>query len=178
MNTIASIIGSIPENKEKFDIKELLCKSIDSIPPMHRKSPTKEYEDDVLRFLIDKKDELGIEQVYRYENSSVDGRIKLKDGRLIDIEIKYRMDWMKACQANWQFMHLIKERNEKFGTASNGIVFFEEFSGDWAKKEKKFTVENGWIHWYVDHYDLKVIKVNLIQCVNGNFKLYPFLKIS
>ena len=54
----------------------------------------------------------------------------------------------------------------------------EEFSGDWAKKEKKFTVENGWIHWYVDHYDLKVIKVNLIQCVNGNFKLYPFLKIS
>ena len=170
MNTIASIIDFKPEFKEKLDVKTTLCTPVDSIPLLDRKNPAKGYEDDVLRYLIDKKVELGIEQVYRYANSSLDGRVKLKDGRLIDIEVKYRMDWLKACQASWQFNHLMKERNDKFGAATNGIIFFEEFSGDWADMEKTHTIEKGWIHWYVDYYNRGEININLIQLQNGIIK--------
>jgi hypothetical protein len=35
----------------------------------------------------------------RFKNSLVDGELVLSDGTRLPIEIKWRMNWMKACQA-------------------------------------------------------------------------------
>jgi hypothetical protein len=41
----------------------------------------------------------------------VDGQIELDNGNLYIIEIKYRMNWMKACQSGWQISKYLE--NEK-----------------------------------------------------------------
>ena len=47
-----------------------------------------------------------------------------------------------------------------------GIVIFEELSGDWVRRAKKRSFENGWCRWYSGHYELKDpynLKVDLLR---------------
>src|SRR4051794_15729737 len=66
--------------------------------------PDRKYEYEVFNFLLDNKDTLGIETVLKFKNLRVDGAIllngrKREDRKRLAIEIKLRMNWLKACQA-------------------------------------------------------------------------------
>src|SRR5687767_643976 len=61
------------------------------------------FEIAVFNFLLAHKQPLGISAVWRCRNVRIDGLIDLADGLRIALEIKYRMNWEKACQACAQF---------------------------------------------------------------------------
>jgi len=70
------------------------------------------------------------------------------------LEIKYRMGWLKACQAGWQvdaFLQWPEGRKER---PTGAVIIFAAFSGDWAqrwKRRKSGKMQKGWIRWYVGH---------------------------
>jgi hypothetical protein len=68
------------------------------------------------------------------------------------IEVKLRMNWLKACQSEHQFRQFLKSTKEaKTNLVDGAIVFFEDFSGDWGKKTKKAKNVWGWEGWYLRH---------------------------
>ena len=58
-----------------------------------------------------------------------------------------RMNWLKACQSEYQFRQFLKRTKE--AETNGAIVFFEDFSGDWGKKTKKAKNVWGWEGWYL-----------------------------
>src|SRR5579885_2804322 len=62
-----------------------------------------EYEAEVFNFLLENKKCLGIKAVLTFKNLLVDGAIVLANDKRLAIEIKLRMNWEKACQAEWEF---------------------------------------------------------------------------
>lgn len=88
------------------------------------------FEITVFNFLLEHKEQLGISGLWRCRNVRIDGLIDLVDGRRLALEIKYRMNWEKACQAcaqfGWYRTHV--EANEK--PLAGGLVVFETFTGD------------------------------------------------
>lgn len=123
--------------------------------PIHSKRSGRHasYEDEVFNFLLKKKDALNIQSVLKLENLRVDGEILLSNGQRLAIEIKLRMNWMKACQSEWQFTQFLKTGEARINPVNGAIVFFEEFSADWARPTgKSRPIERGWNHWYNDYY--------------------------
>jgi hypothetical protein len=57
------------------------------------------FEIAVFNALLCERSTLGIKQVNRCRNVRIDGLLDLEDGRRLAVEIKYRMNWEKACQA-------------------------------------------------------------------------------
>jgi hypothetical protein len=134
------------------------------------------YEDEVFNSLFEKMKTLGISHVFRFRNMTIDGGIELEDRRFVAIEVKYRINWMKACQVGWQFQQFMKTKGIIKHPVKAGIIIFEEFSGDWARKAHKRSYENGWYHWYSGHYEIKgpyTLKVDLLRYVNGRFVPRP-----
>lgn len=120
----------------------------------HAKSdkPQDVYEAWVFDFLHKNKLRLGISRVVRFAAAVLDGALELSDGNLfVGIEIKYRMNWEKACGAEWQFRNYMRRHAESMGSLNGGIVIFEEFSGDWNRRQGDRILENGWSHWYRGH---------------------------
>jgi hypothetical protein len=70
--------------------------------------------------------------------------LDLDDGRRIALEIKYAMNWEKACQACAQFGWYRTRVEAKEKPLSSGLVVFETFTGDWARKKRNWLLENGW----------------------------------
>jgi len=52
-------------------------------------------------FLLANKVSLGIKAVLKFTALLLDGAVELVDGRRLAVEIKYRMNWEKACVAGW-----------------------------------------------------------------------------
>jgi hypothetical protein len=101
--------------------------------------------------------ECGVERVWMCKNSRVDGLVEVRvdddQTMRLGLEIKYRMDWPKACQACAQIAWY-QERVPLLGgdPIVGGLVVFEEFAQDWKKiPKKKRLLENGWGYWYTDH---------------------------
>jgi hypothetical protein len=67
---------------------------------------------------------MGHRVVYR------DGGLVLCDGRFIAVEMKYPMNWLKACQAGWQFEKFLVSAEGRYRYPRNGIVFFDALGGD------------------------------------------------
>lgn len=112
-----------------------------------------EFERTVLTFLVEHRQPLGVARLFRAENLLVDGGLILNDGRFLAIEIKYRMNWLKACQAGWQFGQFTRMQPAAGEYRPvGGVVFFEEFSGDWARRVGE--TERGWANWYAGHVAL------------------------
>jgi hypothetical protein len=131
------------------------------------------FEIAVFNFLLAQKQPLGISAVWRCRNVRIDGLIDLADGRRIALEIKYRMNWEKACQAcaqfGWYRTHV--EANEK--QLSSGLVVFETFTGDWARKKPKWLLENGWSFFYTDHREVEGLRVDLVRLRDGTLESFP-----
>jgi hypothetical protein len=120
------------------------------------------YEDEVFNFLLGNKKALGIESVSKFKNLLLDGQIILADKRRFVIEIKLRMNWLKACQAEWQFRQFLKRRrHDDSPPVSGGIVFFESFTSDWARPVG--GVIRGWKHWSLYHAELDDMRIHLVQ---------------
>lgn len=131
------------------------------------------YELDVFNFLLAHKEPLGISEVSKFTGLRVDGRIELTDGRQLALEIKYRMNSPKACQAGWQFSWFLKQNEAKAKPVSGGLVFFEEFSRDWARNSPKRLLQNGWNRWYSENCEVEGLRVDLVRLRNGIYESFP-----
>src|SRR4051812_41738442 len=60
------------------------------------------YESEVFNELLDQSHALGIARIWRCNGIRIDGLLELSTGSLLGLEVKYRMNWMKACQSNHQ----------------------------------------------------------------------------
>jgi hypothetical protein len=114
-----------------------------------------QYEVDVFNYLVKNKTDLGITSVTRFKNRLVDGAILLSDERRFVLEIKLRMGWLKACQAEWQVRQFFKRTGEQDAQRYQGaVVVFERFSGDWDRRATKDAKHPwGWDAWYFAHHD-------------------------
>jgi hypothetical protein len=100
--------------------------------------------------------------------------MELDDGRYVGVEIKYRMNWDKACQACHQLAWYV-ERVQPTGSVQldAGIVIFEEFSGDWARRSPSRLLENGWNYWYTDHHQVGGLRLDLMRVRDDTIETYP-----
>src|SRR5579862_9133990 len=147
MTTLAELISRriIPEPKETHQQQIDLLSA-----PVVAKSakPHDQYEAEVFNFLFANKEPLGVKNVLKFSARLVDGAVDLIGDKRLTLEIKFRMNWEKACQAEWQFRNFLKRHNAKAGPVAGGVVFFEEFSGAWQRPGKSKRFQDGWNHWY------------------------------
>jgi hypothetical protein len=176
MTTISELVGrsiSPPDFARRAEAEFLMAGPIDAGNRTARHST---YEIEVLNFLHGNRAALGIQSTTRFRNRLVDGQIVLSDGWRFVVEIKLRMNWLKACQSEWQFRHFLK-RFDSGGEASpvrGAIVFFEEFSGDWAKPRAKRKNVLGWEAWYLYYRDAIDGKpMDLVRLHDGKLEGYP-----
>jgi hypothetical protein len=131
------------------------------------------YEAEVFNYLVTNKVSLGIKTVMRFSCLLVEGAVDLTDGRRLTIEVKYRMNWGKACQAECQFRNFLKRHTEDAGPVQGGLVFFEEFSGDWDHQTASRNKPNGWDNWYIGHSQVENLRVDLLRFCGGTLESYP-----
>lgn len=167
---------SINKKKTIHEILALRCKT-ESIP---RKDPKEfevnsdffqerateygNYEMEVFKYLYDDRASRNIKTVYALKNQLIDGKLLLIDDTIVPIEIKFRMNWPLACQTIRQFTGFCGRNENSF---ENGLVIFEKFNRDWAKKATGRSMQNGWIHWYKDYFETNGIKLQLVKLPKG-----------
>jgi hypothetical protein len=140
--------------------------------PEGAKLPRK-FECDVFNFLLERKDALGIETVFKFTNLFVDGAVQLGDGRRLAVEVKLRMNWTKALQAESEFRRFLQTSEAKARPVHGAIVFFEEFQGaGWERKAKSRLLENGWNHWYANHSTIDGHRADLFRLYRGTLEFY------
>jgi hypothetical protein len=140
--------------------------------PEGAKLPRK-FECDVFNFLVEKKEALGIETVFKFKNLSVDGAVQLVDGRRLAVEAKLRMNWTKALQAAAEFRQFLLTPVAKANLVSGAIVFFESFKGaGWERKAKSRFLENGWNHWYAYYFNIEGHRADLFRLSQGVIEYY------
>jgi hypothetical protein len=150
--------------------------------PIQGKSekPYDQYEAEVFNFLLAKpnKEELGIKSVMKFTALLVDGAVELMDGKRLTVEIKFWMNWEKACQAEWQFRTFLKRTDRRPFPVDGGIVFFEEFSGDWKRQARCRFIENGWSNWYRGYSEVEGFRVDLLRLRGGKLDAFPMVDAS
>jgi hypothetical protein len=120
-----------------------------------RENAAAAYEIDVFNFLVQEKAALGVSEIWRCRNSRVDGLVRLVNGRTLAVEVKYRMNWEKACQACAQISWYRTRAADVLDLGiDGGLVFFEAFSGYRARRKPTWLLENGWNFWYADHREI------------------------
>jgi hypothetical protein len=174
MTMLSEMIGLriIPETKKR---NKAMSETLSA--PIRAKSekPHDKYEAAVFNFLLNNREVLGIKSVSKYTALLVDGAVELIDGRRLTIEIKFRMNWTKACQAEYQFRNFLK-RHAYAHPATGGIVFFEEFSGDWDRQPKCRHWKNGWNHWYQSHSEVDGFHVDLLRLQKDKLEGFPLAR--
>jgi hypothetical protein len=174
MTPISSFIGRAITPTDKKRKAAETTELTSSILPGNRIAAPFTYEDEVFRFLFANSAALGIQSVVMFKNLVVDGQIVLLDGRRFVIEIKLRMNWLKACQANYQFRSFLGTTNEaKLRPVDGAIVFFKGFSGDWAKQSKKARNAWGWEAWYLNHAVVEGEPIELLRFSDDKLIGYP-----
>jgi hypothetical protein len=171
MATIAELI-SLNFEPEHRNRKEPIVDPLLAPPPCPENAkPARKYECEVFNFLLENKAALGIHTVFKFTNLKVDGAILLTDGRRLAIEIKFRMNWTKACQAESEFRRFLLTSEAKNNPVSGGIVFFEEFQGDgWERRPKSRSLENGWNSWYTAHHKVDGYRLDLFRIRQGRLE--------
>ena len=175
MKTISDLTSQLIRPTGKESNKEKVTLLTCPIPLGKKIARHATYEVEVFNFLLDHKDTLGIQSVIKFTNLLVDGQIVLSDGRRLVIEVKLRMNWLKACQSEWQFRKFVKGTKEaKTNRVDGAIVFFEDFLGDWNKKSKKAKNLWGWEAWYLYHCEsVDDRRMDLVKLYNGKLQGYP-----
>ena len=99
-------------------------------------------------FIFMRIERYGIEKIYIFKNMVVDGALRLDSGKIILLEIKFRLDWFKVCNARVEFQRFLKEKRvQEYFTKhiskkspEGALIIFDSFSGDWIGK--------GWSNFY------------------------------
>jgi hypothetical protein len=171
--TIASIINTpIPPSLVARSPARLI--ELTSPPISGRTAIPDVFECTVLTFLFEHRQTLGIARLFHAKNLLVDGGLTLADGRFLAVEIKYRMNWLKACQTGWQLGQFTRMPEAGRYRPVGGVVFFEEFSGVWARRRGE--MERGWLNWYADHAVLPgddTFRVDLVRFRQGHLEAVP-----
>jgi hypothetical protein len=136
------------------------------------------YERNVFNALLLDRSMLGLKQVNRCRNVRIDGLLELEDGRRLALEVKYRMNWPKACQACAQIAWFKNYERVKEYKLSGGVVVFEEFSSDWKRRKPKWLLENGWNYWLTDHQYAGGLPVRILRFRDGRFESYEMALAS
>jgi hypothetical protein len=136
-----------------------------------------QFERQVFRYLKAHSSEQGIKKVSKLGNVLVDGTLVLKNRhRCLVVEAKYRMGWLKACQAGWQVGKFLRLPEGRRSRATGALIIFGGFSGDWARRRKGKRTENGWFHWYADHARLPGrprFRLDLVRFRRGRLEVCP-----
>jgi hypothetical protein len=142
--------------------------------------PYAAYEDAVFSFLWSHRRGLGLAKVSRCRAVLVDGIVELSTGEEVVVEVKYRMNWEKACQAEWELRNFLRRPEASDHHLVGGVVFFEEFSGDWLRGAASRTRENGWNFWYGEygHSHVDGLPFDLLQFGNGAIHSCPRIRSS
>jgi hypothetical protein len=172
MITLAELIGRAitPEAKDRHSPTTVTLSG--PIQPNTEKAHG-QYEADVFNFLLANKEPLGIRVVMKFTALLLDGAVELIDGRRVTVEVKFRMNWEKACQAEWQFRNFLKRTDARPFPVAGGIVVFEEFSGDWTRQAACRLLENGWSHWYRGHAEVDGFRLDLLRLRAGKLEAFP-----
>src|SRR5262245_32651121 len=133
MTTLSQLVGRAINPEAKNRIRPTVVTLDIPIQP-NTKTPHGQYEADVFNYLLANKAPLGIKAVMKFTALLLDGAVELADGRRFTVEVKFRMNWEKACQAEWQFRNFVKRTDVTPFSLDGGIVIFEEFSGDWKRQ--------------------------------------------
>jgi hypothetical protein len=172
MNTISEMTSRrfTPEEKKRKNANSETL----SVPiPGRSEKPHDLYEAEVFNFLVANKEGLGIKSVFKFTALLVDGAVELMDRKRLTVEIKFRMNWEKACQAEYQFRNYLKRKDRMPFPVDGGLVFFEQFSGDWQRHVSCRDLENGWNHWYRSHSDVDGLRLDLLRLSKGQIEPFP-----
>ncbi|KXK01554.1 MAG: hypothetical protein UZ17_ACD001001780 [Acidobacteria bacterium OLB17] len=161
MYTFSELISRtiVPEAKGRH--KPIVHTLSSRIEPKTKQAPGV-YEAEVFSFLFANKEELGIKAVMKFTALLVDGAVELTDGTRLAVEVKFRMNWQKACQAEWQFRTFLRMDARPFPVAG-GVVIFQEFQGDWQRQAASRLLLNGWTEWYQGHADVDGFRLDLLR---------------
>lgn len=176
MSALSDLIGRAitPERKGRNrPSTHLLDKPIQA----NTSKPHGQYEAAVFNFFLANKEQFGIKDVMKFTARLIDGVIELIDGRRLTLEIKFRMNWAKACQAEWQFRRFRERADIRPFPVDGGIVVFEEFSGDWTRQAASRLLENGWSHWYRGHAKVDGLRLDLFRLRDGKLEGYPIADV-
>jgi hypothetical protein len=172
MLTISEILSLQPK-PEDWDRKPPSQEEITRAVKRPRKQRSHAYEDEVFTFLFKRKNSLGIERIYRFKNQLIDGTLELPNSDLVAMEIKLRMNWMKACQSGFQFRHFLTMSGTNKSRIKAGIVFFEEFSGGWEDKRwPSRPIQLGWVAWYREHNRANDLPLHSVRFAQGELETY------
>ena len=171
MIAIQEILGLCPQAQDR------IRRAADKLPilsPLNDTTSTEalNYESSVFNYLLDNKDALGISKLFKLKNQRMDGEIELNTGGIVAFEIKYRMNWLKACQSGYQFRQYLRHRESSAGPLQGGIVFFEEFSGDWDRTFGNRPRKLGWDGWYLTHHKIDEFPFQLVRLREGTMQTY------
>lgn len=175
--TITPLAGLIdseisPEPSQPREASLILIQ--ESIAAPATESAPAAFERATLNFLAEHREALGIRSVWRYKNARIDALVELTDGRRLAVEVKFRMNWEKACQACAQVGWFRTRGNPIDG----GIVIFEEFTGDWAREKGRWRVEPGWSYFYTDHRRVEGVRVDLLRLRAGKLESFVDALVS
>jgi hypothetical protein len=158
---------------EEARVNRPTIRRLDSALLGTRAEPAYVFEDAVFNFLRDQKESLGIEAVSKCANLRIDGILDLDNGDRLVLEVKYRMNWHKACQANWQFSWFLKRPEAKTRPIRGCLVVFEEFDGHgWQRRPASRLLENGWNYWYTEHSEVDGFPAHLARFRHGALERY------
>lgn len=162
MPTIAELIARkiVPEDK---GLHQPRVESLTGPITPRSEKPHDQFEAAVFSYLWQNQKQLGIKQVLKFTARLVDGCVVLADGTQLAVEVKYRMNWEKACQAEYEFRQFMKRCPNEAKDVSGALVLFEEFSGDWKRKADCREFENGWSNWYRNHSLIEGRRLDLLR---------------
>jgi hypothetical protein len=172
MTSLSELLGR-PITPEAKDSNKAKVRELTAPIPLKEQKPHRQYEVDVFNFLLAHKEQLGIKTVMKFSALRVDGAVELIDGKRFAVEMKFRMNWLKACQAEWEFRRFLTKKDRMPFPVEGGIVFFEKFSGDWGRKAEKRWLLNGWSNWYRGHSEVEGLRLDLLQLRDGNLQCFP-----
>ncbi|MGB9959861.1 MAG: hypothetical protein ACPLKQ_05010 [Candidatus Bathyarchaeales archaeon] len=146
------------------------------------KTKPAKFEIDVLNYLKINMQELGIVEAYALKNMLVDCALKLSNGEVVLLEIKYALNWRNCCTARIEIQRFMAERLfEKIPgnlVPTKALIVFHHFSGDWNRQPKQHQLKNGWNFFYEEENALrkadKLMPVDIIQ-LNGKEFFNPLI---
>lgn len=170
MEPLATLIGREP-SPEDARVNTPTVQAIDA-PLAPKGNAATVFEIAVFNALLRERSILGIKQVSRCRNVRIDGLLELDGGQRLAVEVKYRMNWEKACQACAQVIWFNNYPPTKQYRLDAAIVVFEEFTGDWARRKSSWLLENGWNYWLTDHREADGVPVRLVRFRDDAFESY------
>jgi hypothetical protein len=157
---------------EAARVNKPVYRRLDAVLPIQGTEPAA-FQAEVFNSLLAQNAQLGIRDVWSCGSVRIDGLVDLVDGSRLALEIKYRMNWEKACQACHQIGWFRNHPEAETRPITGGLVVFEEFARDWARRSPSRLLENGWNYWYTDHQQVEGLPVHLVRLRRGAFESYP-----